>query len=249
MEETGFSSNMAYTCRGFVNFPHNDRDRSVYAYGQFAPTDLNGNFKSFTEGYQLIGHHFIVIPYRFLVDFSNIDGLVEIIWRGPIDKHCTTTGKLGPGCDKYAFSTQINQRLADRVQKCGGLQYWTMDKWKMSGHKKSSKFKGVAGGTIFDDDGGTGLDVKTDDEMRTNGGGFVDCETGIAGGTGTGGMGIAVDFAEGDNVRCNANSTERPCPTLKVIPEQKDLDEVEKQDESGARFIDDDVDYDFLFNF
>ncbi|RPA85268.1 hypothetical protein BJ508DRAFT_322712 [Ascobolus immersus RN42] len=118
-----FCSNMTYTCGGFSNTPHWDRDASGRTFGAFAPTDKEGNLLSAAEGHiGTTGYDFVNLPYKTKVRMAGIDGILLLVWGGPTDGHCTTTGFLPEGLDRMGFSCQISKSLVSRVD-CYGRQY------------------------------------------------------------------------------------------------------------------------------
>ncbi|RPA87696.1 hypothetical protein BJ508DRAFT_320692 [Ascobolus immersus RN42] len=120
-----FCSNIAYTYGGFHNVVHNDNDASSYTYGMFGRTKRGtGILTSQSEAVSgtgisdtTKGFSFLVIPYHIRVLLAEIDGVVELIWRGPLDGHCTTTGVRAPGFDRMAFTCQISNNLVARAKR------------------------------------------------------------------------------------------------------------------------------------
>ncbi|RPA72980.1 hypothetical protein BJ508DRAFT_334522 [Ascobolus immersus RN42] len=121
--DESFCSNIAYTFDGFYNTVHCDRDASDFTYGMFGRTE-KGSGKLMRKADCSFGDHtagfsFAVIPYHIQVMLTQIDGVVELIWRGPRDGHCTTSGSTCTGCERMAFSCQIGKGLVRRVEMYG----------------------------------------------------------------------------------------------------------------------------------
>ncbi|RPA71358.1 hypothetical protein BJ508DRAFT_315689 [Ascobolus immersus RN42] len=124
-EETGldiedcFCSNIAYMYDGFHNTVHCDNDASSYTYGMFAQTEKGtGRLLEVPNG--ITGFSFLVIPYRLRVLLTEIPGVIELIWRGPTDGHCTTTGTRNPYrtglSDRMGLTCQIAKSLVARAK-------------------------------------------------------------------------------------------------------------------------------------
>ncbi|RPA79688.1 hypothetical protein BJ508DRAFT_308167 [Ascobolus immersus RN42] len=114
-----FCSNIAYTYDGFYNSMHKDKDASSYTYGMFGRT-RNGRLSGMDQdgGKESIsGFSFLNIPYRIRVLLADIDGIAEIIWRGPTDCHGTTTGIRHGAFDRMGFTCQIASGLVARVAR------------------------------------------------------------------------------------------------------------------------------------
>jgi hypothetical protein len=63
------------------------------------------------------GGFFYVADYGLLIDYSQIDGVVEQIWRGNDHIHGTALGEIeDKRFTRYGSSTQINQRLKRAVK-------------------------------------------------------------------------------------------------------------------------------------
>ena len=114
-ETTPFTPHIIYTFNGFVNVPHCDNDSNLWATGVWGPCSTKGGLMSMAEGFHQSGHAFYNASYGVLVDIATIDGVVEMAWRGRQDIHGTTTGVVGAGCQRFAFTAQLNKRLDQRV--------------------------------------------------------------------------------------------------------------------------------------
>lgn len=60
---------------------------------------------------------FFVTPYKILVDFAAVDGVVELIWRGACDAHATVDGTVTEGYETWESSCQTSQHLVNRIKK------------------------------------------------------------------------------------------------------------------------------------
>lgn len=86
-----FSSNLTYTCNGFYNAVHVDRDiEDQMTFGIFMPVAAKDfRLKSQQNGYDQLSGGFINAHYKTFLDFASIDGVIEMAWWGSSDAHCT----------------------------------------------------------------------------------------------------------------------------------------------------------------
>jgi hypothetical protein len=116
MENT-FASNLTYSYNDFYNRVHCDHDHNSYTYGIWAPTNsTNGKLASVSDGFNCNGGEFVVPSYEVYIDFGACDGIVEAIWRGKTDYHCTTKSTTTRGYTRIGSSVQISQRLVSKLE-------------------------------------------------------------------------------------------------------------------------------------
>lgn len=60
---------------------------------------------------------FYVAPYKLIVDFAAVDGVVELIWRGSSDAHATVPGEVSEGYETWGSSCQTSRHLLNRIEK------------------------------------------------------------------------------------------------------------------------------------
>jgi hypothetical protein len=84
----------------------------------WAPTSKlkNGKLAKIEDGFQCEGGQFILSSYKCYVDFSNFDGVVEIIWRAKTDFLATLKSKTNENYTRLGTSMQISN-LVLRVKK------------------------------------------------------------------------------------------------------------------------------------
>lgn len=109
-----FTPNITYTYGGFANRFHCDRDVNTMAFGVFMPLNHNLKLTSRRDGYRQYSGTFCLASYKVVVDFANIDGVVEQIWRGG-DVHATTIGTWRGANTHLGSSCQLNKMLYQRV--------------------------------------------------------------------------------------------------------------------------------------
>jgi hypothetical protein len=110
-----FASNVTWTINDFFNCLHVDKDANPYAYGIWMTTYNDELVSDTTEEIGCERGYFYLPEYRVFVDFGN--NIVEIIWRGREDQHCTTPSKRKPKYQRIGTSIQISQVLADALKK------------------------------------------------------------------------------------------------------------------------------------
>jgi hypothetical protein len=132
--KANFTKNISliYFLGGFANEGHFDNDINIYATGIWSPVDKEGNIATKDDGYDGDGFRFYIAPYKVAIDFNDIDGFVEAIWRGKSDLHGTTTGRYGENSDRHAITCQLAKRLDQRVRKAlyddsKGYRVWTIE--------------------------------------------------------------------------------------------------------------------------
>lgn len=64
-----------------------------------------------TSRTQTTGGNFFYVDFGILIDFSKTSAMVDLIWRGPLDNHCTTMATLGEDCERWGSSMQVSQRM------------------------------------------------------------------------------------------------------------------------------------------
>jgi hypothetical protein len=97
---------------------HKDNDVSKWVLGISGNVfKQTGNIATFNDGFKMKGGFFYVADYGFLIDYSQIDGVVEQIWRGNDHIHGTALGEIEDEkrFTRYGSSTQINERLTHAV--------------------------------------------------------------------------------------------------------------------------------------
>lgn len=108
------------TCliENFFNEAHHDHDASDVTYGIWAPCNKYGVLaeKELT-GFEKKDGFFYVAPYKILIDFAAVDGVVELIWRGASDAHATVDGSVTKGYETWGSSCQTSQHLVNRIKK------------------------------------------------------------------------------------------------------------------------------------
>lgn len=145
-----FTPQIVYTRRNskghFSNRCHRDNDASEYTYGIWLPvitppdtddsTTAVSKLGLMQDGFDQKGGQFYNAQYEFFIDFPNINGIVECVWRGAKDYHGTATAEFS--CMSHyrlGCSTQINSRLACAVKK------WWSNGGKMGNVRTDLDFK------------------------------------------------------------------------------------------------------------
>lgn len=101
----------------FHNEAHHDYDASDVTYGIWAPCDKHGHLSSTKDGFSKKDGFFYVAPYKIIIDFAAVDGVVELIWRGATDAHSTVSGTVSEGFETWGSSCQTSQHLVHRITK------------------------------------------------------------------------------------------------------------------------------------
>lgn len=61
---------------------------------------------------KITGGNFSIPEYGIFIDFGACDGVVDVAWRGALDAHFTTEGRLPLEEERWGSSVQVSRRLA-----------------------------------------------------------------------------------------------------------------------------------------
>lgn len=103
----------------FRNLPHTDNDLNLWTNGIWLParaSDALLRTHADACGTET-GGYFYDAHMKVFIDFAAIDGVVWVLWQGRRNVHGTTIIRCEGDAMRYGLSTQINQRLDDKVQK------------------------------------------------------------------------------------------------------------------------------------
>lgn len=116
-KNTAFGSNLTYNMKDFSNCFHKDNDFNSYSFGIWAPISFEiGKLAKKEKGFECKGGQFLLGSYKVCIDFNPCDGIVEIIWRGKSDFHCTVKSTTNLMYTRIGTSVQINNSLVQRMK-------------------------------------------------------------------------------------------------------------------------------------
>jgi hypothetical protein len=123
-KEGGCASSITYTYDDFYNKIHTNNDYNLFTYRMWAPTSKlkNGKLAKIEDGFECEGGQFILPSYKCYVEFTNFDGVVEIIWKAKTDLHATLKSKKNENYTRIGTSMQINNNLVLRIKTLLGMQ-------------------------------------------------------------------------------------------------------------------------------
>jgi hypothetical protein len=107
-------SNVTYTVTPpFFNGAHKDNDEQLYSVGIWAT--VKESDWTLAPGLHGNGGQFVNFSYDLNVDFSRIDGVVVIIWRGKLDYHCTAQAEMPEGLIRVGTSMQVGRSFFKKM--------------------------------------------------------------------------------------------------------------------------------------
>jgi hypothetical protein len=117
-KEGGCASSITYTYDDFYNKIHTENNYNSFTYGLWAQTSKlkNGKLSKIEDGFECEEGQFLLPSYKCYVDFINLDGMVEIIWRAKTDLHASLKSKTNENYTRLGTSMQISN-LVLRVKK------------------------------------------------------------------------------------------------------------------------------------
>jgi hypothetical protein len=93
---------------GFQDIAHKANDLSTYTLGIGGNVHKEtGLLASFEDGYSMTGGFFYLADYGILLDYGNIDGVVEHLWKGTKHVHGTASSVIKDGFTHFGSSTQL----------------------------------------------------------------------------------------------------------------------------------------------
>lgn len=111
-----YSAHFIYTYGGFYNEPHCDLDANTWTNAIWFPCTKMGKqgcklASIESDGFKQEGYGFAMLDWGIVIDLANISGVVEVVFRGKQDIHCTTTGTIAEGFERMACTSQVNKDL------------------------------------------------------------------------------------------------------------------------------------------
>ncbi|KAH8114018.1 hypothetical protein DFH11DRAFT_1727040 [Phellopilus nigrolimitatus] len=134
-----FAGNLAVTYDNFSNLLHRDGDISDYAFGIWWNAEKDARTKEYTPHFtadaakKTEGGAFLFAIYGYGVDFEKCPNVVENIWRGSRDMHCTLHSTSSGTWTRFGTSTQTSRVLAKRTEALANMPPEDRDSKVISG--------------------------------------------------------------------------------------------------------------------
>ncbi|KAG8725603.1 hypothetical protein FRC12_024900 [Ceratobasidium sp. 428] len=109
-------ANLTITWGDFQNVFHTDGDVGP-AFGTWFLSRDNGELVMEPEEIQgaVEGGCLVFPEYKIAIDFGACAGVVDVLWHGSEDLHCTAFSKTKPGYRRIGTSCQLSAKLHDRI--------------------------------------------------------------------------------------------------------------------------------------
>ncbi|KAH8114025.1 hypothetical protein DFH11DRAFT_1727047 [Phellopilus nigrolimitatus] len=122
-----FAGSLAVTSKNFSNLLHKDGDISDFVFGIWWNAKMDAQTKEYTPHFtadaakKTTGGAFLFASYGYGVDFEECPNIVENIWKGNHDYHCTIQSHSVKGWTRFGTSIQTSRGLAMRTEALANM--------------------------------------------------------------------------------------------------------------------------------